>query len=364
MRNESKLQALCALLALTWLAPTPSFACSRLPQRAWHGYPQEGAEDVPLDAVLVYWSTTETSAVIPYRFPASPLPQLPIISKYEGVTATLRDERGDLVELRPLEESQSRFFEIAPRAPLSPNTGYTLVLKFAPTGGFGEPKNDEVSVRFTTGTGVDSDDLSPPAATVSHYTATLVSTCEPGNTASCIGLAPDQFYEWHGVGDERNYTSRGAFFTLMQPAPEQQPPPEVFDCVEIRRRTPNGRLSQPAVVCGSDGPSYDLDAAEVDDDSRWIDCDQRGVLLGGRAVSQLLEDAQQTEGSDSESPPDADASDETDEEDTEMGPHRMPPPRRANTASCGVVPGVPNSSLAWTLVSLALALGVRRRRQG
>jgi hypothetical protein len=276
------------------------------------------------------------------------------------VTATLRDERGEWVELRPLEESASLFFEVAPRAPLAPDTSYTLLLKFARTGGFAEPDNDEVSVGFHTGTAFDGDDLSPPAANVSHYVATKISSCDPGRAASCVGLAPEALYQWNGMGDARSYTSRGAFFTAMQPAPEHEPPLDPFECIEIRRRTPNGRLSQPAIVCESDGQRYDLDAVEVDDASRWIGCDQRGVLLGGKAVSQLLE--QEPEASDESSDPAA--SDATDEEETEPAPHRMPPERRQSGASCSALPGSARSSAVWTLVGAALALGLRRRRQG
>ncbi|HEX6242487.1 MAG TPA: hypothetical protein VFZ61_16355 [Polyangiales bacterium] len=355
MRNHSKLQGLLGVTALLWSAPSPGHACSRLPLREWHGYPHDGAENVPVDAVPVYWSTTETPAALPF------LPFIPRL-KYEGVSATLRDERDQSVALRPLGESQSRFFEIVPQQPLEPSTRYTLVLKFTPAPApLPQPDTDEVTVHFTTGLGLDADDGSPPQVSVSHYHATAVTSCDPGQTATCIGLAPDQLYVWNVMGEERGGTSRGPFFTHMRESPVPS-----FDCLEVRRRSPSGRLSQPALACESDGPRYELDLLEVGEDEHvQIGCDLRGVLANGEEAGKLL-DAKADEDAAPETSDEEEAVDTEDsDDDAEVPSGRMPTRRRSDQASCSAL--APSSMPSWSIRPFALALlalALWRRRQG
>ena len=346
-----------ALAVLPWFAPPRSSACSKVPTRAWAGYPADGAVNVPLDAVPIYWTPGQGTSQLPFEAANLP-PSLTVM----WATASLQSEQGEQVALRPAQDGQaSRFFEIAPRQLLAPNTRYIVTIKFERTGLPLGSLEDEVSIRFTTGHGLDDSDATAPSVAIDHYRATHVSSCEPGQAATCIGLPADQFFVWNVRGESRGGVARGSFFIAQ---PSVVPP---FDCLEVQRRAPNGRLSQAATVCNAEGASYDVDALQGDPPS-WIaiGCDERGLLLRDQPAAQFSPPEEQEPDLDAEAAAaEADVKDESEEteDDAEDTPEGAPSGSRRGTASCTAAPGAPISA-AWPVAGLALVFACRRRRQG
>lgn len=340
--------SVCASL-LPLALPAPGRACFIVPTYKWDGYPADGATDVPLDVALIQWTRQGHNTISPALAPpgAAPVFELPEV--------TLTSESGDNVPLR-----RDRG-QIIPQQPLAPRTRYTLLIKAlklntpAPLPPF---EGKDLTMSFTTGDSVYSGDIDAPIASVSSYEAHKITSCDPAERASCVSLEDDDYYAWRVEGQEIGGFTRGSFFVTNTRLP-------AFDCLELRRRAPNGQLGPAITICHDDGPSYNLDRVP----SRAtraspLGCGPRGLTSDGELVSELEGALVQPEGEDpddGESDGRGDENEEPTEED--VGPAEAPKPSKAKSKSCSVQSQSAGAGASWLVIAAAAMLGARRRRR-
>jgi hypothetical protein len=217
---------------ISWLLLAFAGACA-LPARAractcsgspiYRSDPEDGAQDVPLNAALL------------------------VLGAFPVESLTLEDEDGQAVEFTlhagPTPSCAGTSADLVPMQPLKPGTTYVLEVEpLYPSSG--EPS----STRFTTGTAWLPDlEPEPPTASASVFLDVPPDgfSCGDGTVRAFIDV-PD----WEGVeviarrGDTvllhwMLLAGEGGF--KLESAP---------DCLEFRRRAPNGRRSAPVALCG------------------------------------------------------------------------------------------------------------------
>jgi hypothetical protein len=331
-------------IALAHLAtPAVGAACFKLPENTWHGYPADGATDVPLDVAPIYWGTSAPSVVPGLALPAMLPPDagIPLPAQI-----SLTSEHGENVALRP---EPPLIMPIVPLQPLQPHTRYTLQVKRTTIGGLFESLSQDITIHFTTGDSLYRGDLTAPVAGISHYSAKHVSSCDPGQTAACINLPDDDFYDWRVQGKESGRLVRGSFYARMS-SPDAEP----FECLELRRRAPNGQLGPPAVVCRDDGPSYDLDPLMSRTDLLpGIGCEPVGLTWGGVPIAELPDEA--AEPNEDQPEPEPELTEERDPTQREESG-----PASSTGSGCSMRGRDAEAPPAWPGL-VVLALGWRRR---
>jgi hypothetical protein len=222
-----------------------------------------------------------------------PLYQLPVgyshVSMDGDVTVigdkfSLETEAGEPVAVT-VGGAQVGHFEIAPGAPLAPNTKYRVRgtwQGFAP----GEVFTDELT--FTTGAGPRSGVVPPPVAALTNleWMQDPYSSCSPEEYRTCVALADesafveivmiDSFGQPH---DYQPYATQGSIFeTSLNPTTEQH---TNFVCVQLRTRASDGAFSEPVKLCGADAPVVQLKGPDV----LSVDCGKGGLVVHRAAGS-------------------------------------------------------------------------------
>lgn len=201
-------------------------ACSYVPIALYQSDPRQGATGVPLNQALAIEGAFIASSVrlenergeaVPFELNAGPWPG------FEGTSA-----------------------DVIPREPLQPNTRYRLRVD-AMFPDAEAPLQPTATLEFTTGT------TSLPEVTLSVPTlkATVVRDnpppmCGTGNQLACIGTADTAGVE---LIMRRGDTVLLRTTTLVSDSGTYALP-EVPDCIELRRRAPTGKRSEPFKLCG------------------------------------------------------------------------------------------------------------------
>jgi hypothetical protein len=227
--------------------------------------PANGDTDVPTDVVPFYDSNRVPSNI-----------KVVLTSSTTGTT----------IRATP-STSQMWTTSFTPERALEPSTKYTLHGTWDSVGtGTGGPTSVDLSLEFTTGAGPYEGLPPPPAARIQHYqiTGAAVTSCSPPQTGSCIsypdGLAVD--FEPFVAGSDAGsfsppYLFRESFLWdlsgIMQGTPD--------DCVRLKARAPNGKLSAPTVLCRNDGPLVMLTGSDE------IRCTSQGIEHDGMVIPPI-----------------------------------------------------------------------------
>jgi hypothetical protein len=289
---------LATIFTLALSSAAPAWACVIVPLDL-AGYPLADSADVPLDAVLIYEARnrfdparlrTPPPATFAQLSPTQSVASVSLVSAEGAVTVSVRDATRD-------------HFEVVPAAPLAPNTRYTLTVTWTFPNDFVGGADQPSTLRFTTGSGAAHVEQAPPRLSLTGYSADPVTSCDPVGRMVCISAPDDESYLVQFEGNEYVRLVRGSFTQQRDarlPVPADAGPglATAADCMRVRRRAPNGQLSEPAFVCNSDAPHYDLDLLPVPDAgppeleaaSRFVKCDAQGLKLEERLVSTLFDD--------------------------------------------------------------------------
>jgi hypothetical protein len=221
------------------------------------GRPIDGEMDVPTDVVPYY---DALAAGIDINQLASSA------AKFVLVAPSGDEIRTNVVR------SHITTLEITPERQLEPQTTYTLR-------GTWTGQSFNAALAFTTGAGPVATLPPPPVASLQHYrfVGTGFSTCSPPQSGSCISFDADLPVEAMPFQAGRDagfgfgpgvYLREGPFFDdlsgIMQGTPA--------DCVRLRTRAPNGKTSEPTVLCRGDGPLVTI----VGDEK--IACSAKGIV--------------------------------------------------------------------------------------
>jgi hypothetical protein len=234
---------------------------------ALEGSPADGDTDVPTDVLPFYDANAAWLAVdsLPAQNPSFILTS----SKGDAIRATFAKSHVWTVTLTP--ERQ-----------LEPQTTYTLRGTWDLMGtGTGGPTSADVAILFTTGAGPYTGVPPAPAARLQHYQikGAAVTSCSPAQTGSCVSFAdgslPMASTPFIGGADGGfpfgPYLYRRAFYTDLSGIMQGTP----FDCIRLTSRAPNGKDSDPTVLCRSDGPLLMLTGSDQ------ITCTSRGIEHDG-----------------------------------------------------------------------------------
>ena len=244
-----------AALALSAL-PRPAAACqTQAPPPALEGYPRDGSVDVPTDVIPVYDGSRIGSGAA-----------MPPAAVFE-----LKTDAGETIALTTRQPFVWHF-ELVPASALAPRTRYTLRSK--PAG--------DLSLSFTTGDGPLAGPPAGPRATMQHYTSIggPGTSCDPSYRATCIAHAGDDFVEHvltNGTMWTQGYLRRDYFWANLTGFDQGTP----FDCVQLRTRAANGRLSDPVLLCGKDAPHHALPTAN------GVKCDASGLSYKGKSAAEF-----------------------------------------------------------------------------
>jgi MYXO-CTERM domain-containing protein len=239
-------------VALGLLDARDAHACSiNPPPPALVGMPANGETGVPTDVRLVYDSFKSG-----------------ISASAGGGTFELTTASGDTVAV----ELQHRLWshvELVPARELAPLTTYTLKGRWTASAPGGSDASGTVS--FTTGAGPVSGAPAAPVASMRHYRlhGGESTSCDLPPVGTCVALPVGQLVQvtyLDDVGQEIGVPSEsgsppqfgslagGPFFDDLAGIDQGTN----FECVVLRTRAANGRLSPPTVVCGDDAPLYEL----------------------------------------------------------------------------------------------------------
>jgi hypothetical protein len=214
-----------AMAAAALAAPPQAAACSCIGTPIHHSQPLHGATEVPLNQAILVEGVFDRSSV------------------------RLEDEDGQPVEFElnagPWPGCPGTSADVIPKAPLAPNTRYTLSVGplYPPV-----DTGDSSSLSFTTGTDVHPDTaLEPP----SGGQASVVfdgpePMCGGGTVYTCLGVDETEGIE---LIVRRGEEVLMRTTTLVQDD-GMYVVPSVPDCVELRRRAPTGKRSAPLMICG------------------------------------------------------------------------------------------------------------------
>jgi hypothetical protein len=259
VRSSGALLPLCgsvlAGLALAAL-PHPAAAClTQTPPPALEGYPRDGSVDVPTDVIPVFDGSRIGSGA----------------SMAPAAVFELKTDAGETIALT----TQQPFvwhFELVPASALAPRTRYTVRSK--PAG--------ELSLSFTTGDGPLAGPPAGPRATMQHYTSTggPGTSCDPSVRATCIAHTGGDFVEYvftNGTTWTQPYLRQDYFWANLTGFDQGTS----LDCVRLRTRAANGRLSDPVLLCGKDALHHALPTAS------GVKCDASGLTYKGKPAAEF-----------------------------------------------------------------------------
>lgn len=166
-----------------------------------------------------------------------------------------------------------------PKEPLAANTRYTIRV----VASFPEALSSSqqtAAVSFTTGDSELADEtLRPPPFTTASFLRGAPDCGGPRVAMACIGGLERQspkdheLIAWHGdkiLMRTTSYVRAVGNYGLD----------EVPDCIELRRRAPDGRRSETTKICGADLLTRDFQQTDLTDD--WVPC--KGGILGDPSV--------------------------------------------------------------------------------
>lgn len=330
--------------------PARAKACSCSPEPIYHALPKDGAGGVPLDV--------------------APLLEGP----FEQTGITFTDEHGAEQKFKlnvgPRVSCLGGFAELIPEQPLAANTRYTIrVIASYPDSLYPEQRTGTVS--FTTGSEEVADKmLRPPQLTTASVLLGASDCIGEGRALTCIGGLERNNPKDHELiarrGDKillrtTQFIQNDASYALRE-----QP-----DCIELRRRAPDGRRSEPTTLCGSALLTRELQESDKSS-SGWVEC--KDGILGDASAYEDDADAGVSE----PQSPDAATEQDTSTPDTSTPDASAPAPgtsTRADTPKAGArTPDAPRAASgcsvhgaqrghlqAFTFACAAVLFALRRR---
>jgi hypothetical protein len=258
----------------------PAEACSYpTPPPKLTGYPPDGAVGVPIDVRPIYDHQALSQVLIP-RDLSVYVPPEELAPAFELV-----DDAGAVTPLRFGVGGGAWFIELVPPTFLAPRTHYTVrtIAEMTVAG-------EVLQASFTTGDGAFGEAPGPFDAAIQHYTlkSDTPTSCSPWPHGTCIyfpepslesGVFVQGIHLWEGRMDSNAYLSRTPWFVDLAGIDQGTP----FDCIQLRRRAPNGALGEATVRCRQDGELYDVRGSER------IACGAAGITQDDRLVSSLPE---------------------------------------------------------------------------
>jgi len=245
---------------------TPASACQwPSPPPALVGGPADGETDVPID-VVPFYDALRMGIGLAIQSSEPPAAQFVLISP-----------SGDEIRTS-VARSHVWTLQFTPEKQLEPNTTYTLR-------GTWPAQTFDASLVFTTGAGPLAALPPAPVARLQHYqfVDTPLSSCSPARTGSCISFAVGLPVEATPIESARDagfgfgpqaYLFHDPFFFdlagIMQGTPA--------DCMRLRTRAPNGRMSDPTMLCRGDGSLLALIRSDK------IACTPQGLTQDGELI--------------------------------------------------------------------------------
>jgi hypothetical protein len=235
----------CALAASFGGAARSARACSQAaPPPALSGYPEDGATNVPTDVVPFYDVNLSGMSDPP-----------------SGGQFVLRSAAGHEIGLSAAKPDAWRF-QLTPEERLEPNTEYTLVTVL---GNASAGNSTPTTVSFTTGTGVSAPPEPPTGVFLEHYriSAQSFGSCDPYPVGTCLAIPEGSVVlatpTWQGRLQEPGYLLREPWFLNLSGIDQGTP----YECLSLQSRAPNGALSAPVSLCGSDAPLRELTSKDI-----------------------------------------------------------------------------------------------------
>jgi hypothetical protein len=207
---------------------SPVRACSCVITALYQSDPANGATGVPLNQALAIEGVFAPSSV------------------------RLQNERGEAVPFElnagPWPACEGTSADVIPREPLQPNTRYTLRVDALYPDAY-EPPQATATLEFRTGT----TSLPEISLAVPSLSATVVrdgppAMCGTGTHTVCIGTSDSAGTE---LIMRRGSTVLLRTTTLVRDSGSYALA-EIPDCIELRRRAPTGKRSEPFRLCGDD----------------------------------------------------------------------------------------------------------------
>jgi hypothetical protein len=317
--------------------PARAKACSCSPEPIYHAMPKDGAGGVPLDI--------------------APL----LEGAFEHTNITLEDEHGGKpkfsLNLGPRVGCLGGFAELVPEQPLAANTRYTIrVVRSYPDSMLPEPRVAAIS--FTTGSAELADEpLRQPPLTTASVMRNAPDCISTRVAITCIGGL-----ERTSPRDLELIARRGEKILLRTTKFVQNDGSygldEEPDCIELRRRAPDGRRSEPTKICGTALLTSDFQERDKGE-SGWLQC--KGGILGDPAAEEDTADAGVTEPEPEPDSPSPDAGTAHTEEPTLNAEARNTTPPPPAASGCNVHAGQ-HSYLATFTFACAVLLSAMRRR--
>jgi len=254
-----------------WVSASPAEACTTLaPPPALHGYPEDGASEVPTDVVPIY-------NVYDARIYFDDLGEL-------AGTLSLRTAEGQEVAVT-VQPSHNWWLEISPAAALQPHTRYVLEARPSPNRDEYTSEEGPLSLAFTTGAGPVSELPSAPVARVQEWQFrkdVSLSTCDWYNEGTCIAVPSGQFVEARYSNNEgfspspvHVYLYNEASAINFHGGSRDEP----FVCVQLRNRALNGQYGEPTTYCDEDAAKFEITH------SASLGCTAQGLVHEGELVT-------------------------------------------------------------------------------
>ena len=253
-------------VALNWA--TPASACvTRGPPPALVGGPVDGETDVPTD-VVPFYDALRMGIGLAIQSSELPAAQFVLVSP-----------SGDEIRTT-VARSHVWTLQFTPEKQLEPHTTYTLR-------GTWTGQTFDATLVFTTGAGPLAASPPAPVARLQHYqfVDTPLTSCSPPKTGSCISFAVGLPVEATPIESARDagfgfgpqaYLFHDPFFFDLAGVMQGTP----ADCMRLRTRAPNGKMSDPTMLCRGDGPLLALRSDK-------IACTPQGITQDGELIDPL-----------------------------------------------------------------------------
>ena len=243
------------LVSVGVVFPVRVWACTCATKPISHSQPANDSTDVPMDI--------------------APMLEGP----FDPTTIGFADERGVELEFELVQGPRvgclGAWAELLPKQPLRANTRYTI--RVGALDPVGLPASERVDMlTFTTGAAPTPDEeIAPPQLTAaSVLRGAPVCGGRPENVTCIAGLEQPDPADLELIarrGDEillriSSFIGEGGNY-ITEEAP---------DCIELRRRAPNGRRSEPVRICGEELLVRDYREGDLDEND-WVTCEE-GVL--------------------------------------------------------------------------------------
>lgn len=236
-------------------------ACTTIePAPALVGLPEPDARDVPTNVVPIYVSSRARI----FSDQDLALVEIELVSA-GGVPVA--------VTARPAYNGHT---ELVPEAELEPLTEYTLSVTVPPREI--EIPPIELGLSFTTGSGPTTGPPDPPSVRMQHYFSnpTVVSSCDPSTSGSCIffpsGLAVEYWYS--GDLSDYRYLVFDAVWADLSGIDQGTP----YECATLRTRGADGTTSETVEICRGDAETITLP------DVTGLECTENGLVKNGVPV--------------------------------------------------------------------------------